>query len=56
MGIHTRRFVSTLIAAASLGLLVSSSPGAAHPCSTGTASWTIDDSAVPHVRGILKTT
>jgi hypothetical protein len=47
MGIHTRRFVSTLIAAASLGLLVSSSPGAAQPCATGAASWSIDDSAVP---------
>ncbi|HEY3571597.1 MAG TPA: hypothetical protein VGP73_26965 [Thermoanaerobaculia bacterium] len=47
MGIHKRRFVSTLIAAAGLGLLISSSPGAAQPCSTGAASWSIDDSAVP---------
>jgi M6 family metalloprotease-like protein len=46
MGIHKRRFVSTLIAAAGLGLLISSSPGAAQPCSTGAASWAIDDSAV----------
>jgi M6 family metalloprotease-like protein len=46
MGIHTRSFVSTLIAAAGLGLLVSSSPGAAQPCASGAASWAIDDSAV----------
>ena len=47
MGIHKSRFVSTLISAAGLGLLLFSAPGAAQPCSTGAASWTIDDSAVP---------
>jgi M6 family metalloprotease-like protein len=46
MGTHRRSFVSTLIAAASLGLLVPSSPGAAQPCASGTTVWTLNDSAV----------
>ena len=46
MGTHTRSFVSTLIAAASLSLLVSSAPGAAQPCASGTDVRNLDDSAV----------
>lgn len=47
MGTHRRSFVSTLIAAAGLGLLVSSVPGAAQPCASGTDVRNLDDSAVP---------
>jgi M6 family metalloprotease-like protein len=47
MGIYSRSFVSALIAASSLGLLVSSSPGAAQPCASGTDVRNLDDSAVP---------
>jgi M6 family metalloprotease-like protein len=47
MGIRERSFVSALIAAASLGLLVLPSPGAAQPCASGTDVRNLNDSAVP---------
>lgn len=46
MGTHSRSFVSALIATAGLGLLVSTSPGAAQPCASGTDVRNLNDSAV----------